>query len=130
MKGKEPMASVKGIHHAAISIPTGQHIAAVRFYRDVLGLEEMQSPEELAHVPIIAWFRIGDQELHLLEEPNDADGLRKHLCIEVDDLIPFRERLHRNGEETQDADAIPGRPRFFCHDPAGNRIEILVDERH
>lgn len=122
------MASIKGIHHVAVSIPPDRHIPAVRFYRDVLGLEELGSPESLAHVPIIAWFRIGDNELHLLEEANDAAGKRKHLCIEVDQLEPFRERLERNGEKTENGDPIPGRPRFFCYDPAGNRVEFLVDE--
>lgn len=124
------MASIKGIHHVAISIPPEHHIAAVRFYRDVLGLEELQSPESLANVPIIAWFRIGDNELHLIEEPKGAERRRRHFCLEVDDLAAFRDRLTRNGEETQDVDPIPGRPRFFCYDPAGNRIELLVDESH
>jgi catechol 2,3-dioxygenase-like lactoylglutathione lyase family enzyme len=124
------MASIIGIHHVAISIPPEHHVASVRFYRDVLGLEELASPESLAHVPIIAWFRLGENELHLIEEPNESVRLRRHICIEVDDLTPFRERLDRNGEETQDADVIPGRPRFFCYDPAGNRIELLVDETH
>lgn len=122
------MASVKGIHHVAVSIPTEQHIAAVRFYRDVLGLEELGWPESLANVPIIAWFSIGSDELHLLEEPTNSAGARRHICIEVDDLAPFRERLERNGETTENGDPIPGRPRFFCYDPAGNRIEFLVDE--
>lgn len=122
------MASVKGIHHVAISIPPEHHIAAVRFYRDVLGFEELAMPDTLPHIPIIAWFQIGDNELHLLEEPNQADGVRRHLCLEVDDLAPFRERLERNGEATQGGDPIPGRARFFCHDPAGNRLEFLVEE--
>jgi catechol 2,3-dioxygenase-like lactoylglutathione lyase family enzyme len=122
------MASVKRIHHVAISIPSEHHIAAVRFYRDVLGFEELDSPESLAHIPIIAWFSLGDAELHLIEEQNQPGEFRRHICLEVDDLTPYRDRLERNGESTHDADPIPGRPRFFCYDPAGNRIEFLVDE--
>jgi catechol 2,3-dioxygenase-like lactoylglutathione lyase family enzyme len=121
------MATVKRIHHIAISIPPERHIAAVRFYRDVLGFEELPIPESLTSVPIITWFKIGDNELHLLEESNDAEGARRHLCLEVDDLKPFRDRLERNGEATHEADPIPGRPRFFCYDPAGNRLEFLVE---
>jgi catechol 2,3-dioxygenase-like lactoylglutathione lyase family enzyme len=122
------MATLLRIHHIAISIPPDRHIAAVRFYRDVLGFEELQVPDSLSHVPIIAWFKIGDNEMHLIEETNDATGVRRHVCFEVDDLEPFRERLERNGESTEPGDPIPGRPRFFCTDPAGNRIEFLVDE--
>lgn len=124
------MASIKGIHHVAISIPPEHHIASIRFYRDVLGLEELESPESLVNVPVIAWFRLGENELHLIEEPKGTERRRRHFCIEVDDLAAFRDRLTRSGEETQDADPIPGRPRFFCYDPAGNRIELLVDESH
>ncbi len=122
------MGSIKRIHHVAISIPEERHIPSVRFYRDILGLEELGSPESLSHLPVIAWFKLGDAELHLLEEPNDPGEVRRHVCIEVDDLAPFRDRLERNGEATYDADPIPGRPRFFCYDPAGNRIEFLIDE--
>jgi catechol 2,3-dioxygenase-like lactoylglutathione lyase family enzyme len=126
--GEMTMATIKRIHHVAISIPQDRHIAAVRFYRDVLGFEELSMPDTLPHIPIIAWFQIGDNELHLLEEPSDADGKRRHICLEVDALEPFRERLERNGEVTQEGDPIPGRPRFFCYDPAGNRLEFLVEE--
>jgi catechol 2,3-dioxygenase-like lactoylglutathione lyase family enzyme len=121
------VASVRQIHHVALSIPPAHHVAAVRFYRDILGFEELHVPESLVSVPIITWFKLGENELHLLEEENDPEGARRHICIEVDDLEPFRERLERNGEQTYEADPIPGRPRFFCYDPAGNRIEFLVD---
>ncbi len=122
------MATLRGIHHVAISIPPERHVASVRFYRDVLGFEELPVPESLTSVPIITWFRIGGNELHLIEEPNDPGDVRRHICFEVDELEPFRERLERNGEQTLEADHIPGRPRFFCYDPAGNRLEFLVDE--
>lgn len=119
---------LKRIHHVAISIPPDRHIAAVRFYRDVLGFEEKPIPESLSHVPIITWFQIGEDELHLLEENNNADGGRRHICFQVDDLTPYQQRLEQNGEEVLPGDLIPGRPRFFCYDPAGNRIEFLVEE--
>jgi catechol 2,3-dioxygenase-like lactoylglutathione lyase family enzyme len=122
------VASLRRIHHIAISIPPEHHVAAVRFYRDVLGFQELDVPASLAHVPIITWFQIGKDELHLLEEPNNANGARRHVCFEVDDLTAFRTRLENAGEQTETGDPIPGRPRFFCYDPAGNRLEFLVDE--
>jgi catechol 2,3-dioxygenase-like lactoylglutathione lyase family enzyme len=122
------MASLKRIHHIAISIPPAKHVPAVRFYRDILGFEELPVPDSLSHMPIITWFQIGRDELHLLEETNESEGKRRHICFEVDDLEPFRARLERAGESTQPGDPIPGRPRFFCNDPAGNRLEFLVDE--
>lgn len=119
---------LKRIHHVAISIPPDRHIAAVRFYRDVLGFEEKAVPESLSHVPIITWFEVGDDELHLLEEEAAVDDARRHICFQVDELTPYRRRLEANGEQVIEGDPIPGRPRFFCYDPAGNRIEFLEDE--
>lgn len=121
------MTSLRRIHHIAISIPPQHHVAAVRFYRDVLGFEELPVPGSLAHVPIITWFQIGEDELHLLEESHPGDDARRHVCFEVDDLEPFKQRLNNAGESWTEGDPIPNRPRFFCYDPAGNRLEFLVD---
>lgn len=119
---------LKRIHHVAISIPPEQRSAAVHFYRDVLGFEEKPVPDSLVSVPIITWFQVGDDELHLLEEANSQGEARRHICFEVDELRPYQRRLAENGEQILSADPIPGRPRFFCYDPAGNRIEFLVEE--
>jgi catechol 2,3-dioxygenase-like lactoylglutathione lyase family enzyme len=119
--------SLRRIHHVAISMPSEARDAAVSFYGEVLGFEQLPVPDSLAHVPIITWFRIGKDELHLLEEPSATDGARRHICFEVDDIAPYRQRLDSAGIETEEGDPIPGRPRFFCYDPGGNRLEFLVD---
>ena len=36
----------------------------------------------------------------------------------------LRRRLEDAGIETNDTDEIGGRPRFFCRDPFGNRVEL------
>jgi extradiol dioxygenase family protein len=39
-------------------------------------------------------------------------------------LEELRRRLEDAGIETHDTDEIVGRPRFFCRDPFGNRVEL------
>ena len=48
-----------------------------------------------------------------------------HFCLRVDSgLEELRRRLEDAGIETHDTDEIVGRPRFFCRDPFGNRVEL------
>lgn len=134
MRSQQPggpqVATVRRIHHIAISVPSEHRDRAVQFYRDVLGFSEKVVPDSLAHVPIITWFEIGSDELHLIEESAQPGNVRRHFCFEVDDLESYRARLERAGEPVETGDPIPGRPRFFCTDPAGNRLEFLVEEEH
>jgi catechol 2,3-dioxygenase-like lactoylglutathione lyase family enzyme len=122
------VAKLLGIHHIAISIPAEVREQAVRFYRDILGFPELPVPDSIVNVPIITWFQVGRNEMHLIQEPNQGGKVRRHLCFEVDDLETFRKRLIDAGEDIEEGELIPGRPRFFCYDPAGNRVEFLVEE--
>ena len=52
---------VKALHH--VSLPVTDLERSRRFYREVLGLEEIARPP----IPVPgAWFRLGDRELHLV----------------------------------------------------------------
>jgi catechol 2,3-dioxygenase-like lactoylglutathione lyase family enzyme len=90
----------------------------------VLGLEERDVPPKLDPSQFV-WFRAGgDLELHCMlvdEQPPE----RPHFCLAVDaGLDELRARLEEAGAETRDATEIVGRPRFFCHDPFGNLLEL------
>lgn len=113
------------LHHVSVPRPPGSHAQARRFYGAVLGFEEVAPPESLRHLDLV-WFRLGATELHLFVGPPAAVGSGQHLCIEVEDLPGLRARLHAANHATRDADAIPGRPRFFCDDPFGNVIEFTT----
>ena len=72
------------------------------------------------------WYRAGgDLELHLMlddEEPPE----RAHFCLVVeDDLDGLRARLEsRPACRPATRRRFVGRPRFFCHDPFGNLVEL------
>lgn len=113
------------IQHVSIPRPLGSDSQARAFYGDLLGLTEVPPPSSLSGV---IWYRLGDTELHLFCQDEDDGVLARHLCIEVKDLEGVRERLTAGGYQAEDTTAIPGRPRFFCLDPFGNRLEFTKIE--
>jgi glyoxylase I family protein len=93
--------------------------AAVRFYRDVLSLEPVPRRDAEGKG---AWFRVGDAEIHLAEDPAPQPPSKRHLALEVDDLPAARAAVLAGGASIEKEE--PGR-RFWTRDPAGNRLEII-----
>lgn len=122
--GNGRTVTVRAVQHVSVARPRGDEAAAAarRFYGDALGLGEVAPPSTLAHLDLI-WYRIGDDELHIFTSDRAADDVGQHFCLQVDDLGALRDNLAAHHVETLDDVAIPNRPRFFCHDPFGNRIE-------
>ncbi|HZR43153.1 MAG TPA: VOC family protein [Ktedonobacteraceae bacterium] len=116
------------LHHVAVAIPAGAQDKVRAFYGGVLGLQEKTIPESLIPNGVV-WFVAGDgeMELHFTPDPylpNPKEG--RHFCLEVDDLDIYRRKVEEAGLEIIEAVAIPNRPRFFTHDPFGNRIELTT----
>jgi catechol 2,3-dioxygenase-like lactoylglutathione lyase family enzyme len=112
------------LQHVSVVIPPDGADAARGFYAGLLGLEERGVPPKLDASKLI-WFRVGgDCELHLMME-DEPPPRRPHFCLVVDgDLGELRPRLEEAGVETRGPTEIVGRPRFFCHDPFGNLVEL------
>ena len=112
------------LQHVSIAIPPGRRNEARAFYGELLGLDERVVPPKLNPEELI-WFRVGgDLELHLFDS-NEPAPLSQHFCLRIDSgLEELRRRLEDAGIETHDTDEIVGRPRFFCRDPFGNRVEL------
>ncbi|HWQ14863.1 MAG TPA: VOC family protein [Roseiflexaceae bacterium] len=113
------------IQHVSVPRPSGSADEARRFYGGVLGLAEIRPPKSLARHDLV-WFRVGEDELHLFVEDGADQRSGRHFCIAVEDLEDVRARLAAAGHTVQEAEAIPGRPRFFCRDPFGNLIEVTT----
>lgn len=112
---------ISGIHHHSVLVTDLDRSRA--FYRDVLGLAEVPIPPTF-HFPV-AWFAVGDQQLHLLVAPAPDTLSGRHIALHVDDLAVARARLRGLGLEVSETTPIPGADRFFTHDPDGNRIELI-----
>ena len=115
------------LHHASLVVSDTQ--ASLKFYRDVLGLEETDRPD--LGFPG-AWLKIGEnQQIHLLELPNtdpttgrpEHGGRDRHVALSTDSVDAVKASL--------EASSIPytlsksGRRALFCRDLDGNAIEIL-----
>ena len=128
------------LHH--VSLPTTDLERSRRFYREVLGLEEIERPP----FPFPgAWFRLGDRELHLIGGENvDAQGgpaRTRTSCISRSGSLSFRQALeHLQGkgyrEDVDPTDpmhllarpqALTGYPQLYITDPDRHLIEINAE---
>ena len=114
---------VLSLEHVSITSPEELEDEVVSWYRDCLGLTEMDKPEGTRDKG--AWFQIGDQQVHVtIDEHNPPE--KAHFGLVVDDFGEIVERLRGAGCHLEQARSIPGRKRFYTRDPAGNRIEIIT----
>ena len=114
------------IHHVNVTVPRTLESQAKHFYGVVMGLEEVQKPEE-SRKRGGAWYQLGPLQLHLSIE----DGLgeqcisKRHVCYTVDDLQRAEQQFREAGVEIIPDDLpTPGWSRFYVRDPGGNRLEI------
>src|SRR6516164_7540978 len=86
-----------------------------RFYRDVLGLKEIAKPRTFDFV--VAWFDLGNQQLHLLRKDRPDTISPRHFALRVADAAAARAYFAARGVPTRETTPIPGADRFFLHDP-------------
>lgn len=116
---------VAGLHHVQLAMPPGEEEAARAFYVDLLGLDEIPKPSELAPRGGL-WFRTGSLEVHVGVEHEDFTPARKaHPALLVEGLEGLRMRLEDAGYRTDEDVQLEGYHRFYTRDPFGNRIELL-----
>lgn len=118
---------VVGLDHVQVAAPRGCEDEARRFYGGLLGLEEIDKPEELRARGGV-WFCCGGQRLHIGVEDGFAPAKKAHPALRAADggaLDALAERLRQAGERVSWDEALPGIRRFYTQDPWGNRIELL-----
>ena len=114
------------LHHASLIV--SDTAAALKFYADVLGLQQIDRPD--LGFPG-AWLKLGEQQIHLLELANmdpttgrpEHGGRDRHIALSTSALDPIRETLNKSGVTYTLSKS--GRRALFCRDPDGNAIEIL-----
>ena len=113
---------VLGLDHVDVTAPVELQSEVLAWYRDCLGLDEIQRPPGVR--PEGGWFRAGNQEIHISIDEHNPPKVA-HFAIVVDNFDVAVERLRGAGYHIEQASSIPGRHRLYTRDPAGNRIEIM-----
>ena len=111
------------IDHVQMTVPKALESECLAFYRTVLGLKEIEKPEELKKRGG-AWFEVGSQQFHVGVDPEGWPKSKRHICFLVPDLAKARATTVAAGVSIEEEGFAEGLSRFFIRDPAGNRIEI------
>ena len=115
-----------GLHHAQITVPSGQEDAARDFYCNVLKLREISKPKNLQSRGGF-WLSVGDHAVHIgIEDGVDRSCTKAHLAYEVTKLSHWRQTIENYGLVVLDGIPIPGYERFEFRDPFGNRVELIA----
>lgn len=112
---------VSQIDHCSVIITDVER--SRRFYRDVLGLKEINKPRTFDFV--VLWFELGNQQVHLLLQEKADVMSPRHFALRVTDVAAARAYFRAHGIPPEETTPIPGADRFFIWDPDGNRIEII-----
>jgi catechol 2,3-dioxygenase-like lactoylglutathione lyase family enzyme len=114
------------LDHVTVTTPEELHEEVLSYYRDTLGLQQVDKPPGTRAGG--AWFRAGTGQVHVSVDPQNP-AQTPHFCLMVDDFDAVVARLRSAGCHIEQASTIPGRRRFFTRDPASNRIEIASIEQ-
>jgi len=115
------LLAVTQIDHVSVIITDVER--SRRFYRDLLGLKEINKPRTFDFV--VLWFELGSHQLHLLLKDRPDSRSPRHFALRVSDAGAARSYFRERGIATEETTPIPGADRFFIYDPDGNRIEII-----
>lgn len=119
---------LKGLAHAAFTVTDME--AALHFYVDGLGLQHAFELHDERDRPWIHYLKIADRqflELFYGAPVPSPSGSFGHLCLEVEDLAGYVQRLKEAGIAI-DSEPVQGCDKnwqAWIHDPDGNRIELM-----
>lgn len=130
---------IQTIHHVSLTVTDLD--ASTRFYKDVLGLRQIERPP--FDFPG-AWFELGDRQLHLIvhTDPTFRDGKAVdsrdvHFAVRVPSYGDAMDLLRSRGyrEDAEDAllkikvspRATAGFPQIYLLDPDRHVIEINAE---
>ncbi len=124
------------LHHVQVACAPGTEDTARRFYRDGLGLAEVEKPDDLKPKGGV-WFRKTDEaglataEIHVGVEDPFVPALKAHPALQVAsvaELEAVADRLSNLGFsiDWSQRHTFPGNQRFHTADGHGNRVELLA----
>lgn len=115
---------IKKIDHVQLVAPKGCEEAARGFFSDILGLAEVEKPEELKKRGGV-WFEFGTYQLHIGVEEPFSPAKKAHPGFVVENIEELKKLLSEKQITFTSDDNLPGASRIHVHDPFGNRLEFL-----
>jgi catechol 2,3-dioxygenase-like lactoylglutathione lyase family enzyme len=115
---------LKDIDHVQVAMPAGEEGRARDFYARVLGLEEVEKPENLRKRGGL-WFSLGARQFHLGADENFTPARKAHPAFLVEDVETLKRVLESNGYKVVNDEPLEGYDRIYADDPFGNRLEFL-----
>lgn len=112
------------LDHIQLAMPEGGEAAARRFYGELLGLCEVEKPDNLRKRGG-CWFESGGIKVHLGVETDFRAARKAHPAFLVDDLAGLVVRLAEAGTTARRDEPLLGYDRVYVDDPFGNRIELM-----
>jgi catechol 2,3-dioxygenase-like lactoylglutathione lyase family enzyme len=119
-------APFTAIDHVQLAMPPGGEESARSFYLDLVGMEEVAKPPELAKRGG-CWFASGTVQIHLGVESDFRAARKAHPGVRCRDYEELMARLRAAGIEVTEDENIPGVRRCHVSDPFGNRIELIAE---
>lgn len=106
----------KRLNHISVAVPSVDD--ALKFYRDLLGLEVTRVVKLDDRQLKVAFIKIGETEIELLEPLNQDNTVARflerrgpglhHICLEVDDIEAAMAELNERGAEFVDPEPKRG----------------------
>lgn len=113
------------IDHVQLAMPAGEEERARAFYAELLGMNEVAKPTELAKRGG-CWFASGSVQIHLGVEADFRPARKAHPALRCADYDSLIRRLSAAEIAVNEVNDIPGLRRCHIHDPFGNRIELVA----
>ncbi|TYR78265.1 glyoxalase [Priestia megaterium] len=118
------MSNFFGIDHVQLAAPKGSEEKARLFFGEILGMEEISKPSNLAKRGGV-WFQCGNHQLHIGIQDDFQAAKKAHPAFHVKNLSRLKETLVKNHISIKEDEPLEGAIRFYADDPFGNRIEFL-----
>ena len=124
------------LHHVQVACARGSEDTARRFYRDGLGMAEVEKPEDLRPKGGV-WFRAYDEsgavaaEVHVGVEEPFSPALKAHPALQFGSVAELEAVARRLlllgfGCDWSQRHTFPGNERCHTADGQGNRVELLA----
>jgi catechol 2,3-dioxygenase-like lactoylglutathione lyase family enzyme len=110
------------LQHVTLEVRPDQVRACVRFW-ELLGFTELEPPPSLRDR--FTWVGREGTQIHLQPVEHPAVPRNGHAAVVPADAEGAVAVLREAGFEPREGSNAWGAPRWFVHDPAGHRVEVM-----